>query len=68
MQPERTLNKAMDRTFTEQLPTVDAKLFAVILLFSEQRSLSAIVGMSPLGQSRRIDTPPAVAACPLRLQ
>jgi hypothetical protein len=58
----------MDRTFTEQLPTVDAKLFAVILLFSEQQSLSAIDGMSPLGQSRRIDAPARSAACPLCLR
>jgi hypothetical protein len=35
---------------TEPLATVDAKLFAVILLFSGQRSLLAIVGMSPLGR------------------
>jgi hypothetical protein len=34
---------------TEPLATVDAKLFAVILLFSGQRSLLAIVGISPLG-------------------
>jgi len=34
---------------TEPLATVDAKLFAVILPFSGQRSLLAIVGMSPLG-------------------
>jgi hypothetical protein len=65
MQPERTLNKAMDRTFTEQLPTVDAKLFAVILLFSEQRSLSAIVGMSPLGHSRPMRSKPRDDVCPL---
>jgi hypothetical protein len=52
MHPDRTPNIGHASHITVPLATVDARLFAVILLFSGRRSLLAIVGMSPLLSKR----------------